>query len=159
GNLRRIDPIDPIWGYGRGTPVDRWLLARFFDEQRVDIRGRVLEVATPLYSGAHLGRIDRIDILDIDPENQEATIIADLDDLGSLPERDFDCVICTQTLQYVVNLEVAIENLWQSLAPGGVLLASVPALAKRDPNGALVDRWRLMPGGLTALIERVCKRA
>ena len=159
GNLRRLDPIDPVWGYGRGTPVDRWQLTRFFDQHKLDIRGRVLEVATPLYASEHGDRITRIDILDIDPENREATIIADLDDAGSLPEAAFDCVICTQTLQYVLNLEVALANLWQGLAPGGVLLLSVPALAKRDPNPALVDRWRLMPGGLATLVERVCARS
>jgi SAM-dependent methyltransferase len=112
-----------------------------------------------MYSADHLSRIERLDILDIDPENQQATIVADLDDAESLPNNAFDCVICTQTLQYVRDIDTALANLWQSLAPGGVLLLSVPAIAKRDPSAALVDRWRLMPGGLATLVERVCPRA
>src|SRR5437773_11390378 len=90
GDLRRLDPVDHEWGYGRGTPVDRWHLARFFERHRLDVRGRVLEVAAPMYSAQHVTRIERIDILDIDPENQHATIVADLDDAESLPRSAFD---------------------------------------------------------------------
>jgi SAM-dependent methyltransferase len=156
GNVRRLEPFDAKWGFGRGTPVDRWPLGRFFDRHRLDIRGRVLEVSSPMYAAQNMATIERMDILDIDPSNLEATIIADLDDARSLPASAFDCVICPQTLQYVRDLDTSLSNLWQSLAPGGVLLLSVPATAQGDPDPALVDRWRVLPGGLATLVERNC---
>jgi SAM-dependent methyltransferase len=107
----------------------------------------------------HMARIERIDILDLDPSAPAATISADLDDAGSLPAHAFDCVICTQTLQYVRDLDTSLSNLWQSLAPGGVLLLSLPATAQRDPDPNLVDRWRVLPGGLLTLVERNCPGA
>jgi glycosyltransferase involved in cell wall biosynthesis len=159
GDLRRHDPVDDDWGFGRGTPVDRWYLARFFESHRFDICGWVLEVASPLYAHLYGSGIERLDILDVDPGNVEATIVADLDDPGSLAAMAFDCVICTQTLQYVRDLDRALANLWQCLAPGGVLLLSVPAIQKRDPSAKLLDRWRVLPHGMATLVDRVCPGA
>jgi hypothetical protein len=62
-------------------------------------------------------------------------------------------VILTQTLQFLVDPVEALVNLESSLAPGGVLLVTVPALSRRD----LADRdyWRWTPLGL----ETLCRRA
>src|SRR5262249_51767928 len=45
GDLRRLTPIDPNWGFERGTPIDRVYVERFVGEHAGDIRGRVLEIA------------------------------------------------------------------------------------------------------------------
>ena len=156
GNLRRLEPVDPIWGFGRGTPVDRLYIAEFLARHAADVRGHVLEVGSDRYVREHRARITKVDIVDVVAENPHATIIADVADVNSLPAGTFDCVVITQTLQYVRDLDAAFANLWQSLAPGGVVLLSIPALAKRDPDEGLVDRWRLLPGGLTTLLERTC---
>jgi SAM-dependent methyltransferase len=88
------------------------------------------------------------------PIDREATIVADLASAGSLPENRFDCLIVTQTLQYVSRPVTAIENLRQSLAPVGVALVTVPCLGRIDPDLAAVDRWRFTPAGLELLFQQ-----
>jgi SAM-dependent methyltransferase len=156
GGLRRFEPVDPNWGFGRGTPVDRWYIDRFVAQHAHDVRGRVLEVMAATYADQHADASTRVEILDIDAANPEATILADLADAGSLPRDAFDCVILTQTLQYVEDTDAALANVWQTLAPGGVLLLSVPTISKGPPHWATPDRWRLLPAGLLTTLHRTC---
>lgn len=146
------------YGFDRGTPVDRVFLHAFFASHASDIRGRVLEVDAPEFS-ARYGAAASIEVVDIDGRNDLATIIADIALRDSLPAAAFDCIVLPQTLQYVSEPEAAITNLWQALAPGGVLLVTVPAIAKVDHHARDVDAWRLLPRGLERLLERGCPGA
>jgi hypothetical protein len=44
GDFARTAPIDSYFGFGRGTPLDRFYIESFLDRNRDDIAGRVLEV-------------------------------------------------------------------------------------------------------------------
>jgi SAM-dependent methyltransferase len=156
GSLRRLQPVSQGWGSERGRPIDRIYIDRFFAEHAGSIRGRVLEVRDPRYSSVHRDGVDQVEIVDIDPRNELATIVADLADPGSLPEAAFDCAIVPQTLVYVRDLVSAVANLWQSLAPGGSLLITTPAIARIDPAAAAEDRWHLMPAGLAEVVRAAC---
>jgi hypothetical protein len=57
-------------------------------------------------------------VIDIDGENPEADLHADLNSPKSLPAAFFDCVILTQVLQFL-SPEEALGNVWASVAPGG----------------------------------------
>lgn len=156
GNLRRRDPFDQRYGADRGTPIDRFYIERFLASHQRDIRGRVLEVRDSRYTDRFGGgNVDRADVLDIDPRNLEATIVADLAEHGSLPLAAFDCFILTQTLQYVSDPAAALRNALDALRPGGVILLSVPAITRTDAHHAAVDRWRLTPPGVRALLAHV----
>jgi SAM-dependent methyltransferase len=156
GNLRRRKPFS-AYGFDRGTPVDRYYIERFLAERAQDIRGNVLEVGHAHYARAFRdSNPTRVEIVDIDTRNSEATIIADLSEPDSLPHGRFDCFILTQTLQLVADLDEALRNAWQSLASGGVLLLSVPGITRSDPVHATADRWRLTPSGLDTLLARTC---
>ena len=123
----------------------------------MDIAGHVLEVGAAEYATAvGRGRVASIDILDIDPSNPEATIIADLSEIGSIPSERFDCFILTQTIQYVSDVRTAISNAVGSLVPGGVLLLSVPVTSRLDPTaGVGNDLWRFTPAGLELVLGEV----
>ena len=97
-----------------------------------------------------------VEIVDIDPSNADATIVADLSEPNSLPANRFDCFILTQTLQLVSDLEAALENAWQSLTSGGVLLITLPGITRADPEHTGGDRWRVTPAGLDTLLARTC---
>ena len=45
GIFRRTSPLSDVWGFDRGTPVDRYYIECFLEGQRRDITGRILEVA------------------------------------------------------------------------------------------------------------------
>jgi SAM-dependent methyltransferase len=156
GNLRRFVPLSDRYGFDRGTPIDRVYLDRFFGSHAADIRGRVLEVKDP-HVTTRFGRdVTAVDLLDIDPDNEQATLVADLAEAGSLPASRWDCIVIPQTLQYVEDPAAAIANAWHALRPGGVLLLTAPALARVDPDIGDIDRWRFLPVGLLSLLRRSC---
>jgi SAM-dependent methyltransferase len=152
--LRLLDqPVSAHYGFDRGTPVDRRYIEGFLTAHAADVRGRVLEVKDTTYAerfGA--GRITTLDVVDIDRDNPRATVVADLDDPAALPAAAYDCVVLTQVLQYL-DPEAALSGLYRALAPGGVLLLTVPCLCRLEfPDG---DLWRWSGAGLWVLLERV----
>jgi SAM-dependent methyltransferase len=160
GNLRRFEPFSRYYGFDRGTPVDRVYIERFLAEHAEDIRGRVLEVGHPRYARAFPDSSpEDVEIVDIDASNADATIVVDLSEPNSLPANRFDCIILTQTLQLVSDLEAALENAWQSLTTGGVLLITLPGITRADPEHTGGDRWRVTPAGLNTLLARTCSGA
>lgn len=159
GNMRRLQPFSSRYGFDRGTPIDRYYLDLFFRKHAACIRGRVLEVCNPEFSERFGRFIDTLDLVDIDPRNDAATILADLAQAGSLPQEAFDCVILPQTLQYVEDVATALTNVWQSVAPGGTLLLSVPGISKIDHHLEESDRWRILPAGLVRAVATRCPSA
>jgi SAM-dependent methyltransferase len=133
GDLRRVTPIDPNWGFERGTPIDRVYVERFVGGHASDIRGRVLEIAAPDYTNRFGSGVERVDVLMAREGNPQATIVADLADAPQIPDDTFDCAIVTQTLQFVWDAPAALSTLHRILAPGGVLLATVPGITKISP--------------------------
>lgn len=142
GELRRTTPIDANWGFERGTPIDRVYVERFVGRHADDIRGRVLEIAAPDYTGRFGRGVTSVDILMAEEGNPEATIIGDLSDAPQIPDGSFDCAIVTQTLQFVYDVRGALATLERILAPGGVLLATAPGLTKISPiEDATYGEW------------------
>jgi SAM-dependent methyltransferase len=129
GPSRRLAPASPFFGL-TGQPVDRYYIEDFLEKNAADVSGRVLEVGESRYTvrfGGH--RVISSDILHATAENPHATIIADLTAATQVPSESWDCIIFTQTLQMIFDAEAAIATLRRILAPGGVLLASLPGIA------------------------------
>jgi SAM-dependent methyltransferase len=154
GSLRRTSPFSRDWGYDRGTPIDRVYIEKFLASHAEDVRGACLEVMNADYTDRFGGaRVSRQDVLDINPANTLATIVADLGEADSLPVQRFDCVIFTQTLHLIPDMRTAMANIWRAIAPGGVLLLTVPVLGRHDSRrGFHHDRWRVTKAGLEWLL-------
>ena len=60
----------------------------------------------------------------------KVTIIDDLARSDRIDDNLFDCVILTQTLQYIYDASAAVKTLHRILKPGGVALVTVPGIAK-----------------------------
>lgn len=155
GDLRRTTPIDDAFGLGRGRPVDRHYIEGFLERHAADVRGRVLEVGEDAYTRRFGGeRVTRSDVLHADASNPQATIVADLADGRGLPDAAFDCFVCTQTLTYVFDLPRAMATIARILAPGGVLLLSVPGISQLSPydHARWGEHWRFTVDSLTRLL-------
>ena len=140
GTLRRLTPVSSAFGLDRGTGVDRHYIECFLRDHRNDIHGRVLEVGDDRYTRAFgEGRVTKSDVLHVDPSARSATITGDLSTGDGLPSDAFDCIVLTQTLQFVFDLRSALANARRALAPGGVLLATVPGISQLSRYDA--DRW------------------
>jgi SAM-dependent methyltransferase len=153
GTLRRVAPLSDHWGRERGTPIDRWYLDAYLAGHAGDIRGRALEVRDAGYIRRFGRELDRVDVLDIDPDNPEATIVGDLVDPATLPPATFDALVVTQVLQYVSDPAAAIRTLIAGLRPGGVLLLSVPGISRIGRGEIGRDYWRFTAAGLQHAID------
>jgi len=142
GMLHRTTPLSDHWGMERGTPIDRHYIARFLDAHRDDIRGHALEVKDSGYVDMFGAAVTRVDVLDIDRTNSAATIVADLCSADAVPSDEFDCIVLTQTLQFIFDVTAAIRHLHRMLRPGGVLLTTVPSIIRSDRVLGNQDYWR-----------------
>ncbi|CAN5820022.1 hypothetical protein BH23GEM7_BH23GEM7_03620 [soil metagenome] len=157
GDLRRTSPINRHWGLERGQPVDRYYIQRFLARHAQEIRGRVLEVGDDSYTRRFGGeRVTQRDVLDVRAGNPLATVVADLSDADHVPSDSFDCIILTQTLQYLFDLRRAVETLHRILRPGGVLLLTVPGISQTtDENWRDSWYWSFTTPSLTRLAGEV----
>jgi SAM-dependent methyltransferase len=155
--LRTLTPVDRHFGWSRGTPIDRHYIEQFLSQHASDIRGRVLEFQSARYTVRFGGsRVSARDVLDLSPENPGATIIGDLTDATHIPSDTFDCVICTQVLHLIYDMNSAVRTLYRILKPAGVLLATVPGIAHKclpDKDAVLQDYWRLTSRSARRLLE------
>jgi SAM-dependent methyltransferase len=156
GTLRRLTPLTRGWGYDRGAPIDRYYIEHFLETYCTDIRGRTLEVKDTTYTDRFGTAVQGRDVLDIDPGNSSATLVADLAAADSIPSDLFDCFILTQTLHLIYNAHSAILHAHRILRPGGVLLATVPVTSRivRE-SGPNTDYWRFTPACCAALFGDV----
>ena len=148
------EPVSANFGVDRGTPIDRVFIETFFASRARWVHGRVLEVGDDRYA-RRFGPPDIVaEILDVDPDNGSATLVADLAVPGALAERRYDCAVVTQVLQYVADPSVAVHSLYDCLVPGGALLVTAPGITRLDPGaGRRLDRWRFTSQGLTDLLR------
>lgn len=131
GDLRRTVPVTGNWGLGRGLPVDRYYIEQFLAQHAGDIKGCVLEVGDDRYTRKFGGlAVTSSDVMNVAPGHPQTTIVADLSRSEQVPAGRFDCVIITQTLQLVADLEGTIRALDQMLRPGGVVLATLPGISQ-----------------------------
>jgi SAM-dependent methyltransferase len=156
GSLRRTLPFSNCDGYDRGLPIDRHYIEAFLAREAASIQGDVLEVKDPKYA-RQFGGTDatRIHVVDIDPTNPEATIIADLTDEDSLPSEAYDSIIMTQTLHVTKDDKAGFRTLWRALRPSGTLLFTGPCLSRIAEPEREWDHWRYTPLGLTAQLAKL----
>jgi SAM-dependent methyltransferase len=155
GTIRRTTPLSDHWGRDRGTPIDRYYIERFLAAERDAIRGRVLEVMNHDYTERFGREVEHSDVLDVEPENATATIVADLAAANAVPTATFDCFILTQTLQYIYNLNAAVGHAHRILRPGGALLCTVPAVSRIARLQLESEYWRVTPAACSRLFGDV----
>jgi hypothetical protein len=154
GDLRRLTPISNDFGWSRGLPIDRYYISKFLRSVSQAIHGDALEVGDCHYLNefGNPATLASISVLSI-AETPETTILGDLTRTETLPAATFDCIIMTQVFQYLSDLRVALNEIYSSLKPGGVLLATVPGITKADDNELDFKwLWRFTQHGIEQLM-------
>jgi len=131
GDMRRLKPFSERWGRDRGLPIDRYYIEGFIGSNSGLIKGRVLEFGDDRYTQKFYSpAISARDIINLNKEaNPATTIVADIVHAPEIPSNTYDCIICTQTLQFIYEHKKAVETLYRVLAPGGLLLATFPGIS------------------------------
>jgi SAM-dependent methyltransferase len=162
GTLRRLTPVSRRFGWDRGgLPVDRYYIERFLQEHAGDIAGHVLEVRDDAYTRKFGGgRATRVDVLHPTTDNEKATIVADLTSADHVPGDTFDCIVLTQVLPFIPDIQAAVRTLHRILRPGGVVLATMPGISQivRYDMERWGDYWRFTAQSARRLFEEVFPR-
>jgi SAM-dependent methyltransferase len=141
GELRRTTPFS-TWGASRGGSIVRVYVGQFVEGHASDIRGRVLEIASDDYARRYGKDLERLDVLDVFEDNSRATITADLAEAPNIPDNTFDCLLVTQVLSWIYDVRAPLRTAHRILAPGGVLLATMPGIARIAPvESELFGEW------------------
>lgn len=156
-NLRRLEPISRVFGFDRGTPIDRVYIEDFLGRNRNLIKGVVCEIAEDTYSKKFGTSIEKIEIQHYTNDNKNATIVGDLTNPYTLPEAKIDCFIVTQTLNFIYNVNEAVKGIYRMLKPKGVVLVTVAGLSQisRYDMERWGDYWRFTDLSIKRLFEDV----
>ncbi len=150
-----ILPISELFGLDRGTPIDRFYIDQFLLQNADSIKGRVVEIAENTYTQKFGKNVEKSEILHVDSQFKEATIIADLSNLSSIPENIADAFICTQTLNFIYDVKEAILGIHKILKPNGKALITVAGLSQisRFDMDRWGDYWRFTDKSLHKLLS------
>lgn len=130
GDFSRTKPLSNNYGFDRGGAIDRYYIEKFLASESSLIKGNVLEIADNFYSLKFGGSaITKSNILHLNENAPGATYVADLGQENSMPSDYFDCIILTQTLQYIYDFKLALKNCYRMLKNGGTLLLTVPGIS------------------------------
>lgn len=158
GSLRKTTPVSAVFGFDRGQPIDRYYIEAFLQRYRSDIRGMVLEISDPEYTIKFGGEnVTYSDVLHVAPGNPRATLVGNLETGQGLPGEVYDCLILTQTFQFIYNLRAAIGQCHASLKPYGILLATFPGISQisRYDMDRWGDYWRFTDASVRKLFGEV----
>jgi SAM-dependent methyltransferase len=131
----------------RRRRLERWLrsrslthtlsLARFNLRERVTevvpayVKGRVLEIGAGLspYEDLLSAAADEVTRADIEDRSGEVDVVADVQDMRSIPSESFETVVCTQVLEHVPSPGQAMSEIARVLVTGGHAVITVPHLS------------------------------
>lgn len=157
-NLRILSPISNVFGIDRGKPIDRYFIENFLDDRKDLIKGVVLEIGDNKYTEMFGVEVTKSEILtyNID-DTRKNIIIGDLTKHDNLQKDKYDCIILTQTLNFIFDYKRAILGVYYSLKKGGSVLVTssgISQISKYD-NERWGDFWRFTENGLRKSFEEV----
>lgn len=131
-------PLSKVFGLDRGSPIDRYYIEKFLEQNKSCIRGGVLEIGDNFYTQRYGSGVIKSDVLNAAP-SPNATIVGDFATGENIPELAFDCIIMTQTIQVIYDVKAALENAIKALKPGGTLLVTASGISQISRYD--MDRW------------------
>jgi len=150
-----LKPLSSKFGFDRGTPIDRYWIEKFLNQNSSLIRGRTLEITDAKYTKKFGGeRVTRSDVLDINPKNKKANIHGDLRSLSQIKSGTYDCIILTHVLGLIDDFSAAAAKCFRILKPGGALLFTSSCL------GPILNEkvyWRFTPHSVKYIFGKYFK--
>ena len=151
----KAEPVSRLFGFDRGTPIDRYYITSFLQKHADDVKGAALEIAESTYTKQLDHGVTSFEVLHVDQSNNKATIIGDLAKPETLPDNRIDCFICTQTLNFIYDFKKAIEGCYKLLRKEGVFLGTVGGISQisRYDMDRWGDYWRFTDLSIKKLFE------
>lgn len=155
--LRSTTPVSEVFGFDRGTPVDRYYIENFLRENGRYIANDVLEISENTYSKKFAKENSTLHVLHVDSSNPHATLVGDLTDTTTLPANFADCFICTQTLNFIYDVHRAVAGIHHLLKKNGSALITVAGISQisRYDMDRWGDYWRFTTKSIQRIFEEV----
>lgn len=148
-----VVPVSRNYGAEFGKPIDRYYIERFLESSREYIQGDVIEIEDTTYTERYGHSLKRYAALHV--EDTDGCIKGNLDTGEGIEDGMADCLICTQTLQYIYHPENAAKNIRKMLKVGGTALITMPFLCQYFEGAhSWNDYWRATPQCLKRILEQ-----
>lgn len=141
-NLRTLTPISSVFGFDRGTPIDRFYIEHFLGQRAELIKGMVCEVGDVFYARKYGGKDSTNEVFKYSNGAwglSGGVLAGDLTKINSLPPGRYDCFIGTQVLNFVYDVKAAVKGIHYLLKPGGVAFLSVAGITQISAYDR--ERW------------------
>ena len=120
-------PYSRKFGVGRGTPIGRYYVEKFLNDNRDQVRGRCLEFGDDAYRKFFPGAVE-YEVTDV-IERPKVKYVCDIHTAEGIPRNHFDAIVCTQVFEHLAYPEKAAQSLFEIMAPNGVLLLTAPFIS------------------------------
>lgn len=150
-------PVSRVSGSERGMAIDRYFIEEFLKKNENYIHGTVMEIADNKYTKKFGREVDKSIICHVKGWGKDS-IVCNFETGEGCEENFLDCLICTQTLQYIFNLESAIKNIFKMLKAGGTALITVPGIKPlcEYENDRWGEFWSFTFNSVNRLCSLVC---
>lgn len=155
----QCQPVGKLFGSNRGGSIVRYYIDDFIKKNQDKITGSVLEIGDRHYTqqyGKSLNGPGYVLHFNKTIDNMEYDFEGDLCDGTGMKKNMFDCVILTQVLMYLRDIDRVADILIDSLKENGVLLISVAGIANQSHLDT--DRydyyWNFTEASISKMFDR-----
>ena len=149
------EPYSRHFGHEFGTPIDRYYIEKFLGDNKHVICGDVMEIGDDTYIRRFGHDITNKMILHVNGWN--GAIKGNLATGEGIEEGMVDCLICTQTIQMIFDIESAMSNIYKLLKPNGTALITIHGISQvsiGDYNN-WGEYWRITSKTMQEMASRV----
>lgn len=132
------------FGFSRGTPIDRYYMNNFFLKNSTYIFNNVLEFGDDYYFKKfckHENSSCDIFTSTLDKRNDNVKRIhGDLTKIAPIYFAKYDCIICTNVLNFIFDTKAAISGISNMLKSGGICIVTLAGFSTHISRYDY-DRW------------------
>lgn len=151
-----IRPLNREFGFPRGTPIDRYYIENWLEQNRERIRGDVLEIAENTYTKRFGAEGAESHILHVSLE-KDGFIKGNFETGEGITQESMDCIILTQTLPFIYDCKQVIANLYKMLRKGGTALVTTGGITQISRYD--MERWGHFWSFTTASLKRLIEES
>lgn len=122
-------PVSRRFGQERGNAIDRYYIEKFLSAHKGNIKGTVMEIAEKRYINMFPEKVSEAVVLHVNGWG-EGVVQGNLATGEGIGSDCVDCLICTQTVQFIYDIHSVIKNIYKLLKPGGTVMLTASAICQ-----------------------------
>ncbi|NIV38353.1 MAG: methyltransferase domain-containing protein [Anaerolineae bacterium] len=117
------------------------------------VRGKVIDLGcgTMPFRETLSDKAEVYHTLELRPTSEETTYVGDIQDMHMIENGLYDSILCLEVLEHIPSPCMALREMHRILAPGGMVILSVPHLSRLHEEP--YDFYRYTTHGLHYLLE------